>query len=68
MGNITVICSWCGRIIYKSDNVFDDFISHGICSDCSNKIKLNYKKRLSGQDTTKQVGNINRDAIYKHKL
>ena len=42
MSNITVICAWCGKIIYKSYNVFDDFISHGICSICRDKIKKDY--------------------------
>jgi len=38
-GAMRVICSWCRKSIREKEPLGDKSVSHGICEECSKKIK-----------------------------
>lgn len=46
LGEMVVICAWCGRVIRRKPGLGEPVVSHGICLQCTQKYFPKYSKSL----------------------
>ena len=51
-----IVCAWCGKDIGKKDGKGKEGVTHGLCQECFDKMKVKAEKGISAESKPNQNG------------
>jgi len=44
-----IVCAWCGKNLGEKDGEGEEGVTHGLCQECFDKMKVKERKRISAE-------------------